>query len=126
MAATKTVRSESRGELVPSTLLGKCARISLNFLRKRSISTEGSLSLSRKKVVIVSTEELHFYGTDTRFYKKDQVIVSIDEALDSPGNDHSLLRNGLSFLYRTVAFTQNTTTFFKEGWHNFKETVKFL
>ena len=65
MVATKTVRLGSRGELVPSTLLGKCARISLNFLRKRSISTEGSLSLSEKKVAIVSTEELHFYGTNT-------------------------------------------------------------
>ena len=68
MAATKTVRRASRGELVPSTLPGKCARISLNFLRKRSISTEGSLFLSEKKVVIVSTEEVHFYGTDTPFY----------------------------------------------------------
>ena len=53
------------------------------------------------------------------------MIVFIEEALDSPGNDRSLLRNNLSFLYRTVAFTQNTTIFFKEGWHNFKEIVKF-
>ena len=35
---------------------------------RRSISTEGSLSLSEKKVVIVSTEEVHFYGTDALFY----------------------------------------------------------
>ena len=48
------------------------------------------------------------------------------EALDSPGNDRSLLRNNLSFLYRTDTFTQHTTIFFKEGWHNFKEIVKFL
>ena len=126
MAATKTVRRESRGELVPSTLLGKCARISLNFLRKRSISTEGSLSLSEKKVVIVSKEELLFYGTGTSFYWKDQVIVLIDEALDSRGNDRSFLGNNLSFLYRTVTFTQNTTIIFKEGWHNFKEIAKFF
>ena len=53
------------------------------------------------------------------------MIVFIEEALDSPGNDRSLLRNNLSFLYRTVTFTQNTTIFFKEGWHNFKEIVKF-
>ena len=50
----------------------------------------------------------------------------IEEALDSPGNDRSFLRNNLSFLYRTITFTQNTTIFFKEGWHNFKEIVKFL
>ena len=105
-------------QLVPSTLLGKCARISLNFLRKRSISTEGSFSLSEKKVVIVSTEELHFYGTDTPFYWKDQVVVSTEEALDSPEKDRSFLGSNLSLLYRTVSFTQNTTKFFKEGWHN--------
>ena len=64
MAVTKTVRRKSRRELVPSTLLGKRARISLNFL----LSTEGLLSLSEKKVAIVFTEELNFYGTDTPFY----------------------------------------------------------
>ena len=53
------------------------------------------------------------------------MIILIDEALDSPGNDRSFLRNNLSFLYRTVTFTQNTTTIFKEGWHNFKEIAKF-
>ena len=53
------------------------------------------------------------------------MIVLIDEALDSRGNDRSFLRNNLSFLYRTVTFTQNTTTIFKEGWHNFKEIAKF-
>ena len=68
MAAAKTVRRVSRGELVHSTLLGKCVRISLNFLRKCLISTEGSLSFAGKKVVIVSTEELHFYGMDTPLY----------------------------------------------------------
>ena len=98
----------------------------MNFLRKRSISTEGSLSLSEKKVAIVSTEELHFYGTYTPFYLKDQVIVSTDEALDSPRNDRTFLRNDLSFQYRTVRFTQNTAIFFKEGWPNFKEIVTFL
>ena len=98
----------------------------MNFLRKRSISTEGSLSLSEKKVAIVSTEELHFYGTYAPFYLKDQVIVSTEEALDSPRNDRTFLRNDLSFQYRTVRFTQNTTIFFKEGWHNFKEIVTFL
>ena len=99
----------------------------VNVLRKRSISTEGSLSLSEKKVAIVSTEELHFYGTYTPFYLKDQVIVSTEEALDSPKNDRTfLLRNNLSFQYRTVRCTQNTTIFFKEGWPNFKEIVTFL
>ena len=57
-------------------------RISLNFLRKRSISTEGSLSLSEKKVVIVPTEELHFCGTDTPFYKKNQVTVSTEKSTE--------------------------------------------
>ena len=76
--------------------------------------------------MIVSKEELLFYGTGTSFYWKDQVIVLIDEALDSRGNDRSFLRNNLSFLYRTVTFTQNTTIIFKEGWHNFKEIAKFL
>ena len=50
------------------------------------------------------------------------MIVSTEEALDSPENDRSFLGNNLSFLYRTVRFTQNTTIFFK-GWHNFKEIV---
>ena len=54
------------------------------------------------------------------------MIVSTEEALDSPRNDRTFLRNDLSFQYRTVRFTQNTTTFFKEGWHNFKEIVTFL
>ena len=47
------------------------------------------------------------------------MIVSTEEALDSPENDRSFLENNLSF-------TQNTTIFFKEGWHNFKEIVTFL
>ena len=99
----------------------------------RELSTEAldfygrvALSLLEKKVVIVSTEELHFYGTGTPFYQDDQVIVSTEEALDSPRNDRRFLRNDLSFLHRTVRFTQNTATFFKEGWHNFKEIVTFL
>ena len=54
------------------------------------------------------------------------MIVSTEEALDSPRNDRRFLRNDLSFLHRTVRFTQNTTIFFKEGWHNFKEIVTFL
>lgn len=54
------------------------------------------------------------------------MIVFIEEALDSTGNDRSFLRNNLSFLYRTVRFTQNTTIVFKEGWHNVKEIVTFL
>ena len=37
-------------------------------IRQSWRSIEGSLSLSGKKVVIVSTEELHFYGTGTPFY----------------------------------------------------------
>ena len=32
-----------------------------------------ALSLLEQRLVIVSTEEVHFYGTDTRFYKKDQL-----------------------------------------------------
>ena len=47
------------------------------------------------------------------------MIVSTEEALDSPENDRSFLENNFSF-------TQNTTIFFKEGWHNFKEIVTFL
>ena len=54
------------------------------------------------------------------------MIVFIEEALDSTGNDRSFLRNNLSFLYRTVRFTQNTTIVFKEGWHNVNEIVTFL
>ena len=54
------------------------------------------------------------------------MIVSTEEALDSPRNDRRFLRNDLSFLHRTVRFTQNTTIFFKEGWHNFEEIVTFL
>ena len=52
--------------------------------------------------------------------------VSTEEALDSTENDRRFLGNNLSFLYRTVRFTQNTTIFFKEGCHNCKEIVTFL
>ena len=85
------------------------------------------LSLSEKKVVIVSIEELHFYrsnghtflleGSSDCFYRRS--IPQSRERLQ-------LFRDNLSFLYRTVRFTQNTTIFFKEGWHNFKEIVPFL
>ena len=54
------------------------------------------------------------------------MIVCTEEVLDSPRNDRRFLSNDLSFLHRTVRFTQNTTIFFKEGWHNFKEIVTFL
>ena len=84
------------------------------LLRKRSISTEGSLSLSEKKVAIGSTEELHFYGTYTPFYLKDQVIVSTEEALDSPRNDRTFLRNDLSFQYREQLDLHRTPLYFSK------------
>ena len=71
----KTVRRASRGELVPSTLPAKCARISLNFLRKGSISTEAGARFLRKDRSLfqrrrswlflrkryISTERTHFF-----------------------------------------------------------------
>ena len=96
----------------------------------------------------LSTEALDFYGRVALSFREEghdcfygrasflrnghtfllggQVIVCTEEALDSPRNDRRFLRNDLSFLHRTVRFTQNTTIFFKEGWHNFKEIVTFL
>ena len=50
--------------------------------------------------MIVSTEELHFYGTDTRFYKNDQVICFTEEALDSPQNEGKFVRKDFLILYR--------------------------
>ena len=48
--------------------------------------------------MIVSTEEVNFYGTDIRFfYKMDQVIVSTEEALNSPRNDRRFVRNDIDF-----------------------------
>ena len=70
----KTVRRASRGELVPSTLPGNCARISLNFLRKGSISTEA----------------LDFYGRIALSFR--------EEGRDCFYGRGTFLRNGRTFL----------------------------
>ena len=56
--------------------------------------------------MVVSTEELHFYGTDTRFYKNDQVICFTEEALDSPQNEGKFVRKDFLILYRIKKKTQ--------------------